>query len=218
MSHRCIRKCVSVKEDSMTEAAMAHCVTVVSGLPRSGTSMMMRMLVAGGLQAIIDGHRPADDNNPHGYFEYEPAKRLASEAEWIETARGKVVKVIHALLYDLPRNVPYRIVLMERDLGEVLASQSTMLDRLGTPSGSLGQARLSTAIATLQMEYEKARTWLFAQPNIRFIEVRYAEVLAAPIIESRRVARFLGGHLDARAMASAVDLSLYRSRSLTVKV
>src|ERR1700726_4979370 len=102
-------------------------VTVVSGMPRSGTSLLMRMLVAGGLPALTDGHRPADHHNPRGYFEDVRARKLAHDSSWIEEARGKAVKIIYRLLPNLPPHLDYRVLFMERDLEEVFDSQQDML-------------------------------------------------------------------------------------------
>src|SRR5262245_14301388 len=117
-------------------------VTVVSGVPRSGTSLMMSMLVAGGLEPLQDGVRAADEDNPRGYYELEAVKKLKEDASWVAGAAGKVVKVVHVHVKDLPRGgVKYRLVLMKRDLGEVLRSQRKMLERRGKPGGSISDER-----------------------------------------------------------------------------
>src|SRR5215813_2579369 len=106
----------------------AQPIIVVSGLPRSGTSMMMKMLAAGGLPVLVDAIRAADDDNPNGYFEFEPVKQLADgQNEWLTEAGGKVVKIISALLEYLPKSYHYKIIFMERELKEILASQQKML-------------------------------------------------------------------------------------------
>ena len=117
-------------------APLNECVIVVSGLPLLGTSMMMKMLIAGGLPALTDGLRVADENNPKGYFELEQVKQLPEgDTGWVQTARGKAVKVISYLLESLPGEVSYRVIFMQRDLDEVLLSQKRMLDRDGKPEG-----------------------------------------------------------------------------------
>src|SRR5579872_1312474 len=114
-----------------TPAVERDFVTIVSGLPRSGTSMMLRMLAAGGLPILTDGVRTPDEDNPHGYLEWEGVKSLARDASWVASARGKGVKVIYYWLRDLPRDCRYRVIFMRRDLDEVLASQAAMLERRG---------------------------------------------------------------------------------------
>ena len=106
-------------------------ITIVSGLPRSGTSMMMRMLEAGGMPVITDNLRTADDDNPRGYFEFEPAKKTKDDPSWLNAAEGKAVKMIYKLLYDLPDRLEYRVLIMRRNMQEVLTSQRKMLDRMG---------------------------------------------------------------------------------------
>ena len=110
-------------------------IVVVSGLPRSGTSLMMQMLQAGGMPLLIDDLRPADTDNPNGYWEYEPVKRLQQDNSWIPQAEGKAVKVVSALLQYLPPQHTYKIIFMQRPMQEVLASQTVMLERRGEQSG-----------------------------------------------------------------------------------
>jgi hypothetical protein len=189
---------------------MRDYVTVVSGAPRSGTSLMMRMLEAGGIPALTDGQRPPDAHNPHGYFEYSPVKRLAEDASWIEAARGQAVKIIYRLLTYLPPRMSYRIIFMERDLAEVFASQRDMLRAQGDAAASQEPARLIPALAA---ELRAAKDWLARQPNISVLAVPYAEVVHDPSKWSREVSCFLGAGLDETAMAAAVDPSLYRHHS-----
>jgi hypothetical protein len=190
---------------------MRDYVTVVSGAPRSGTSLMMRMLEAGGIPALTDAERPPDAHNPHGYFEYSPVKRLAlgDDASWIEAARGQAVKIIYRLLTYLPPRTSYRIIFMERDLEEVFASQRDMLLAQGDAAASQEAARLIPAMAA---ELRATKEWLARQPNASALAVPYAEVVRDPVTWSHDVARFLGASLDEAAMAAAVDPSLYRHR------
>jgi LPS sulfotransferase NodH len=188
---------------------MRDCVTVVSGAPRSGTSLMMRMLEAGGIPALTDSKRPPDAHNPHGYFEYSPVKRLAEDASWIEAARGRAVKIIYRLLTQLPPRMSYRIVFMERDWEEVFASQRDMLLARGDAAASQEAAHLIPAMAA---ELRAAKEWLARQPGMSVLAVSYAEVVRDPLKWSHEVSRFLGGGMDEAAMAAAVDPSLYRHR------
>jgi hypothetical protein len=184
-------------------------VVVVSGLPRSGTSMMMRMLQAGGVPPLTDAQRGADEDNPLGYFELEAVKGTRRDASWLAAAGGKAVKLIHVLLQDLPAGPEYRVLVMRRDLDEVLASQATMLARLGK-SPTMAPEALKRVYRSQLAEAER---WMDARPGFRRMDVSYNGVLADPLPECRRVAGFLGlGEAAAERMAAAVDPSLYRNR------
>src|SRR5574340_974338 len=113
------------------EAFMNNTITIVSGPPRSGTSMMMKMLEAGGMEVIVDNVRQADDDNPHGYYELEKVKQIKEDTSWLESVQGKAVKMVSMLLYDLPADRTYNILFMKRDLAEILVSQRIMLERKG---------------------------------------------------------------------------------------
>jgi hypothetical protein len=186
-------------------------VVIVSGLPRSGTSMLMKMLDAGGLALVTDGVRTADEDNPKGYYEVERVKDLANEQDksYLRGARGKGIKVISYLLRSLPRDLNYRVVFVRRDLEEILASQRKMLERRGESH---------------EIEPDKMRelfqddlwrsTWLLKNgAQFEWIEVHYREILAQPLDQARRISAFLGGGLDEEAMAGAVDPALYRNRA-----
>lgn len=183
-------------------------IVIVSGLPRSGTSMMMRMIEAGGIPALTDGLRHADPDNPLGYYEYEPVKRTREDPSWVPGARGRVVKMVHLLLRDLPAGEHYRVVMMHRDLDEVLASQRKMLERSGRPGAALAPDALKRVFAA---QMESVGQWLTAQPNISRLDVSYNDILARPAEQAARVAAFLG-LAAAEPMAAAVDASLYRNR------
>lgn len=118
---------------------MNQIITVVSGLPRSGTSMMMKMLQAGGMELLVDDIRTADEDNPKGYFEYEKVKRLHKDSSWIGDARGKTLKVISLQLFQLPSRYQYRVVFMQRTLEEIIQSQNAMLKRLGRKAAAEDQ-------------------------------------------------------------------------------
>jgi hypothetical protein len=185
-------------------------VTAVSGLPRSGTSMMMQMLAAGGMPILSDNIRKADDDNLRGYYEFEPVKRTKDDASWLKEAQGKVVKLVYTLLYDLPADCAYRVVFMHRHLDEVLASQRVMLDRRGEKGATVSPDRLRRIF---EGQLEKVRAWLARQPHFEVIHVDYHHVINDPESQARRIADFLGGKLDLALMAAAVDGSLYRQHS-----
>jgi hypothetical protein len=185
-------------------------VTIVSGVPRSGTSMMLRMLSAGGLEILTDGIRAADTDNPHGYFEWEPVKSLKRDATWVAGAVGKGVKVIYYSLADLPAGYCYRVLFMHRNLDEVLASQAAMLQRRGVTAQSPDDAAMKRLF---ENELREVAEWLAGQPAFTVLNVDYAAILAAPVEQARRVNEFVGGLLDSDAMARMVDSQLYRRRT-----
>lgn len=178
---------------------------VVSGLPRSGTSMMMAMLEAGGVPLLIDDARPADADNPRGYFEYAPVKYLRKDTAWVGKACGKAVKVVALLLEDLPHAYDYRVIFMRRALPEVLASQRAMLDRQGKPAGDNAEMA-----AIFEKHLRHVRKWLPRQPHIRVLEVEHRIALQEPKMTAQAVNLFLGGGLDTAAMADVVDRGLHR--------
>jgi len=185
-------------------------VVVVSGLPRSGTSMMMKMLDAAGLPIMTDHERTADEDNPKGYFEYERVKDLAKEQDksWVRGARGKVVKVISHLLAELPDENFYHVILMRRDVSEILASQNKMLDRRGEENPIEDEKAKEQYLRHLVDVQYLARK----RPNFEMIEVNYREALDDPLPFATAVNEFLGGRFDVEAMASVVDPELYRNR------
>ncbi len=182
-------------------------IIVVSGLPRSGTSLMMQMLDAGGVEIVTDHVRTADVDNPRGYYEFERAKKIKQDASWLPQARGKALKMVSQLLYDLPSTERYRIIFMARDLVEMLASQDKMLQRLGRPAGQHEAMKQA-----YELHLEKLHAWLARQPNIGVLVVSYNDLLSRPEDEARRVSGFLGGAPGVEKMAQTVDLSLYRNR------
>lgn len=183
-------------------------ITIVSGLPRSGTSLLMQMLAAGGVPVLTDRRRSADADNPRGYYEWERIKSLTQEPECIAEAEGKAVKVISQLLFALPNNRDYRIIFIERPLAEVVASQGEMIRRRGTTGAALGETAL---IAALQAHLNQVTAWLDRQSNVCRID--YHRVLHQPQEAAETIQRFLGLPLNTQAMAQQVDLSLYRQRS-----
>ncbi len=186
-------------------------IVVVSGLPRSGTSMVMKMLEAGGLPVMTDGLRTADEDNPKGYYEVERVKDLASETDrgWLAEARGKGMKVISYLLRSLPSTFNYKVVFIRRDIEEVLASQRKMLARRGETEDTPPERMR----ALFEDDLWRASYQLKRRPEFETLELHYSAVLAHPLDEARRLSAFLGGGLDAETMAAAVDPQLYRNRA-----
>ncbi len=185
-------------------------ITIVSGLPRSGTSMMMKMLEAGGLEVFTDNIRTADDDNPKGYYEFERVKKLdKGDTVWVEDAQGKVVKVISVLLQHLPPGYTYRVIFMHRQIAEVLASQRKMLIRRGEPTDKVSDERLAQLY---RKHLRQVEDWLAQQSNFSVLYVTYNDVLKDPLPHVRRINQFLGGRLDEEQMVTIVDPTLYRQR------
>jgi len=186
-------------------------IVVVSGLPRSGTSMMMKMLESGGIPVWQDGARSADDQNPKGYYELERVKELDKglDKSWVREGRGRAVKVISSLLEHLPPTNQYQVVFMNRNLQEVLDSQSKMLSQRGEQGGSASDA---TLLNFYEKHLRKVKYLLTHEPGFSSLDVNYAEVLADPDAVARRVGTFLGSSLNVAGMTAVVDEQLYRNR------
>jgi hypothetical protein len=172
--------------------------------------MMMQMLDRGGIPALTDHVRTADEDNPRGYYEFEAVKRLSEDSSWVADAHGKVVKMVYRLLYDLPADQQYRVVFMQRDLREVIASQEVMLQRSGKPSDDLPPEKLAEIY---QRELHDVEEWLARQPNFRVVYVSHRDVLEHPREVAETVNAFLGGDLDVAAMVAVPDRGLYRKRA-----
>jgi hypothetical protein len=184
-------------------------ITIVSGLPRSGTSMMMKMLEAGGMPLLTDGIRTPDQDNPKGYYEFERVKQIEHDKAWLEDARGKAVKMIAALLKHLPPDYEYEVVFMRRNIAEVLASQRSMLHRRGEATDAVPDERMAELF---RKHVEQVEGWLAEQPNMAVIFVDHGNVLTDAASQAQRVSGFLSCALDVQAMAAVVDRSLYRQR------
>ncbi len=194
----------------MTPSTEQPFITIVSGLPRSGTSMMMKMLEAGGLPPVTDNIRTADEDNPKGYYEFERVKQLPKgDVAWLPDAQGKVVKVIAALLPSLPAGYQYRVIFMQRAMPEVLASQKQMLIRRGEDPNKIPD----DVIAKLfEKHLKQVNDWVSQQPNVARLDVNYNEMLKNPQPFIEQINAFLGNQLDATKMATVVDPSLHRQR------
>ncbi len=184
-------------------------VTIVSGVPRSGTSLVMQMLAAGGLPPLSDGVRAPDEDNPRGYFEFEPAKRVARDAGWLPRAAGRAVKLAHTLLASLPQGLPYRVLLVRRRFDEVLASQGVMLARRGAAADPAQDARL---LALFEAQLARLERELAARSDVAWLAVEHAELVRQPALAAARINHFLGGGLDTGAMAACVEPALHRQR------
>jgi hypothetical protein len=186
-------------------------ITIVSGLPRSGTSVMMQMLAAGGVGPVTDELRRPDEDNPRGYYEFERAKKIKTDRGWLPEARGRAVKMVHLLLLDLPTDgsFGYDVVFMRRDLAEVVKSQGVMLARAGKSGAALAPEQL---MGVYRGQIDRVLGFTRASACFRVIEVSYNELVREPRRTAEGVAAFLGRAMDLEAMARAVDPSLYRNR------
>jgi hypothetical protein len=185
-------------------------IVVVSGLPRSGTSLMMKMLEAGGVPLLTDGVREADEDNPEGYYEFEPVKDLERDASWLPRARGRAVKIISQLLPGLPPGHEYRVVFMVRKVEEVVASQRKMLDRLGTaPEDDPGDDEME---GVLLRHLDRVLDRCGEREDMELLPVSFNQIFLRARDHADRVSKFLGGGLDVDAMVAVVDPALYRQR------
>jgi len=185
-------------------------ITIVSGIPRSGTSLMMQMLAAGGMPVLTDGVRNSDVNNPRGYYEWEPIKALRHRPEVIAAAEGKAVKVISSLLQALSRQYTYGVIFMCRPLEEIVTSQNKMLKRLGK---DVPEPLAYTAITAFEQHLEYTREWLSKQSNMVVLWMNYAAILEEPELSSLTISGFLCKPLKINAMVQQVEQSLHREKT-----
>lgn len=185
-------------------------VIIVSGLPRSGTSMMMKILEAGGIPPLTDGVRKADGNNPNGYYEFERVKNLREgDTGWLPDARGKAVKIISPLLPYLPAGYDYHIVFMQRNIREILESQQKMLVSRGLEPTSVDDDDMAVLFQKL---LKKTEMWAKSTDGVQSIIMDYNLILSDPDFHLRELNRFFGGILIINSMKNAIDVGLYHQR------
>jgi hypothetical protein len=184
-------------------------ITVVSGLPRSGTSLVMQMLAAGGLAVLGDDLRRADEDNPRGYLEFEKVKSLERDATWLPEAEGKAVKIISFLLPKLPSSFEYRVIFVRRNLNEVLQSQEKMLERRGQPPGPPAEMMATH----FQKHLQTVEQWLSRQPNIQVHYCDHAKLIESPGAATASIQQFLKLPLNIEKMSACVDPNLHRQRA-----
>jgi len=182
---------------------------VVSGLPRSGTSMVMQMLSSGGLEILKDDKRKADADNPKGYFEYSKVKTLAENNSWLREALGKGLKVVSPLLSYLPSDYQYRLIFVERDLDQILASQAEMIKRQGIRK-TIADPKIKTAFGK---HLKEIKDWLKKQKNFKTLFISYQKTIDSPVSIAKKISLFLKRKLDLEKMTLTVNPSLYRQRS-----
>lgn len=192
------------------EPALEDAIIIISGLPRSGTSMMMAMLEAGGIPLLTDGERVADDDNPKGYFEFERVKKLNDgDISWLSDARGKAVKVISYLLMKLPDTYSYRVIFIHRKLDEILSSQRRMLINRGEDPDKINESEMK---AVLNKHLQQVDGWINNRSNIERIDIDYNRILENPEEDIRRINEFLGNYLNSDDLKKVIDTKLYRQR------
>ena len=188
---------------------MSNIVTIVSGLPRSGTSMMMKMLEAGGMDVVVDNVRAADEDNPKGYYEFEKVKTITSDASWLDDAQGKVFKMVSMLLKQLPLDKDYKVIFMKRKMEEILASQRQMLIRQGKSDDQVSDKDFGRLFEKHLQEIEK---WLATQSNFDILYINYNHAIEHPLQNVNAVNQFLGNILNIEKMLEVVDKALYRQK------
>ncbi len=174
--------------------------------------MAMRMLEAGGVPIVTDRLRAADEDNPNGYYELERVKRLGKETDysWLNEAQGKAIKIVSHLIMNLPCQLRYKIVFLNRAVDEVVASQNKMLARRGEKWDASRDGRVA---ALFEQHLREVKAWMESQLDVEVLYLNYGEVVANPEVEAKRLSRFIGGDLDWKNMSAAVDPGLYRNRS-----
>ena len=184
-------------------------LVIVTGLPRSGTSMMMKMLEAGGIAVITDKQRQADEDNPYGYFELEQVKEIKQDTSWLDSFTGEAVKMVSMLLYDLSLDRDYFLIFMERNLDEVIASQKVMLAR----KGEIPRAEDEEMKLLFSKHLSEIKAWLSEREKFKTLYINYEDVLKQPHETAENIQKFLGKELNIGNMIESVDPSLYRQRS-----
>ena len=187
-------------------------IIIVSGLPRSGTSLCMRMLEAGGVPVLADHIRESDDDNPNGYYEFEPVKQTRQDSSWLLNAGGKAVKMVYRLLYDLPPGYQYRVLFMRREIQEILASQRKMLERNRLSADEISDVEMKKLF---ESELADSLSWLSQQRCMEVVEINYNELIEDPEPTLRNIDEFLGLPLDLASMQAVINPKLYRNRGLT---
>ncbi len=188
---------------------MDKTITIVSGLPRSGTSMMMKILEAGGMEIVTDNIRKANEDNPHGYYEYEKVKEIKEDTSWLKETRGKAFKMISQLLYDLPPNESYKVIFMQRAMNEILASQKKMLERSGNNKDEISDKKMGEFF---NKHLSKIMEWLEGRNYVDVLFVNYNNLMAEPDEQIKPLNQFLNGKLHVEQAIKVIDQSLYRNR------
>ncbi len=189
---------------------MDKTIVIVSGLPRSGTSMMMKTLEAGGMKIVTDEIRKADEDNPKGYYEHEMVKKIKEDTSWLMGTRGKVFKMVSMLLYELPEDENYKVIFMRRRMSEILVSQRKLVERMGQKVDSAGGEEMEKLFNKHLKEIIK---WIDEQKNIDVLYVNYNDFVESPQEQTELVNQFLNNKLNTKEAVKVVDKTLYRNRT-----
>jgi predicted AlkP superfamily phosphohydrolase/phosphomutase len=185
-------------------------IYIVSGLPRSGTSMMMQVMEACGITPLTDGKRIADENNLKGYYEMEAVKKLHLDNKWMASAENKVLKVVASQLPYLPDRFRYKIVFMKRDLAQVVKSQTAMLQRLGKLPKDTAPLFLEQQ---LKKDFQRAINWINNRNHVSYIEINYSNWMKNFDDEWKKFAEFLDLETEKKTIISEIaDLKLFREK------
>ncbi len=187
---------------------MDNIITIVSGLPRSGTSMMMQILKSGGMKVVTDNIRKANEDNPHGYYEYERVKKIKEDTAWLKETRGKAFKMISQLLYDLPSNENYKIIFMNRKMNEILASQSKMLERMGSNKGGKKKEKMGKFFDKHLCEI---KDWIESRKCMAVLYIDYNDFLVNSDEHIKTLNRFLNYKLNEKKAIKVIDKSIDNS-------
>ncbi len=188
---------------------MDKTITIVSGLPRSGTSMMMKILEVGGMEIVTDNIRKADEDNLHGYYEYEKVKKMQEDTSWLKETRGKAFKMISQLLYELPANENYKVIFMKRNMNEILASQKKMLENRGNNKDEISDEKMGEFF---NKHLSKIMEWMGERKCMDVLYINYNDILENPDEQIKILNRFLNDKLNIEKAVNAIDKSLYRNR------
>ena len=188
---------------------MDNVITIVSGLPRSGTSMMMQILEFGGMKVVTDNIRKANEDNPYGYYEYEKVKEIKEDTGWLKETRGKAFKMVSQLLYDLPSDENFKVIFMKRKMNEILASQSKMLERMGSRKDGTSDVKMGEFF---NKHLLKVIDWMESRKYIDVLYIDYNDLLINPDEHIKTLNRFLNYKLNEEKAVKVIDKSLYRNR------
>ena len=192
-------------EKKSVERALKDYLVIVSGIPRSGTSLLMQMLRAGGVEILSDHQREADRSNPKGYFELEAVKSLAKDNSCLKNQTGKAVKVISSLLKYLPKDQNYKVIFINRNIQEIIRSQQKMLDKIVDKYPK-------SLLKIFNKKAQRVKDWAENQPNIDICNFHYEDIIENPQKEVDRIINFLNAPLRKERMINVIDPSLYRTK------
>lgn len=183
---------------------------IVSGLERSGTSMIMQILYAGGVPVAFDSSsRPPDDNNPKGYFELEGGKIINKLMEGtfpLDKFRGKFIKITSFGLRFLPKG-KYKVIYTQRNIEEVLDSMEKMTRKKDDNREEIKNSFLKLDRLVQDMVRERK--------DINQLFVHYNQIIKEPEKNIAEIRQFLKEvDVDLDKMIQSVDLDLYRNREI----